>query len=336
MGDRWKENHMNAKLTKGLAAAAISAAMMLGAAAPALAEDAQATYTDQGTVNITKSYELDGQGVSPAETFTVTQDGAGTVSDSDATTAPALTNISTVTFAEGAAGSNNKTQNFVVTLPQYSKVGIYSYNLKETVGDTAGVTYRTDNIKLVVTVIEQKGLVRVAAVHCENEGGKKTSSFADNKYSAGELDVTKTVKGNLGDKDKEFKFTVTFKAPADKSWTRNITVDGGASDLKWDGNTATFTLSDGDTAHFKNVPADVTYTVDEADYKSEKYETTGEVTTPTAMTSKGAKVEVINTKDADTIDTGVLLNNAPYVAIIGGAAVVAIYVVNKRRHSDMD
>ncbi len=327
---------MNAKLTKGLAAAAISAAMMLGAAAPALAEDAQATYTDQGTVNITKSYELDGQGVSPAETFTVTQDGAGTVSDSDATTAPALTNISTVTFAEGAAGSNNKTQNFVVTLPQYSKVGIYSYNLKETVGDTAGVTYRTDNIKLVVTVIEQNGLVRVAAVHCENEGGKKTSSFADNKYSAGELDVTKTVKGNLGDKDKEFKFTVTFKAPADKSWTRNITVAGGASDLKWDGNTATFTLSDGDTAYFKNVPADVTYTVDEADYKSEKYETTGEVTTPTAMTSKGAKVEVINTKDADTIDTGVLLNNAPYVAIIGGAAVVAIYVVNKRRHSDMD
>jgi pilin isopeptide linkage protein len=326
---------MNAKLTKGLAAAAVSAAMMLGAAVPALAADAQATYTDQGTVNITKSYELEGQGVSPEETFTVTQDGAGTVSDSDATTAPALTNISTVTFAKGAAGSDNKTQDFAVTLPEYSKVGIYSYNLKETVGNTAGVTYRTDYIKLVVTVIEQNGLVRVAAVHCENEGGKKTSSFADNKYSAGELDVKKTVEGNLGDKKKEFKFTVTFNAPADKSWTRDITVDGGASDLKWDGNTATFTLSDGDTAKFKNVPAGVTYTVDEDDYSSAKYETKGEVTTPTAMTSKGATVTVTNTKNG-TVDTGVLLNNAPYIAIIGGAAVVAIYAVNKRRHSDMD
>ena len=134
---------------------------------------------------------------------------------------------------------------------------------------------------------------------------------------------------------KEFKFTVTFNAPADKSWTRDITVDGGASDLKWDGNTATFTLSDGDTAKFKNVPAGVTYTVDEDDYSSAKYETKGEVTTPTAMTSKGATVTVTNTKNG-TVDTGVLLNNAPYIAIIGGAAVVAIYVVNKRRHSDMD
>ena len=140
---------MYAKLTKGLAAAAISAAMMLGAAAPALAEDAQATYTDHGTVNITKSYELDGQGVSPEETFTVKQVGAGSVSNSDATEAPELESISPVTFEKGAAGSNNKTKNFVVTLPEYSKVGIYSYNLKETVGNTAGVTYRTDDIKLV-------------------------------------------------------------------------------------------------------------------------------------------------------------------------------------------
>lgn len=327
---------MNVKLTRGLAAAAVSAAMMLGAAVPALAADAQATYTDQGTVNITKSYELEGQGVSPAETFTVEQDGKGTVQESDATFVPDLTSISKVTFDKGAAGSNNKTQNFIVTLPNYDKVGIYTYNLKEIQGKTAGVTYRTDGIKLVVTVINgQNGRVRVAAVHCEKGDGNKTSSFADNKYSAGELDVTKTVEGNLGDKNKEFEFTVTFNAPANTDWTRDIDVDG-ASDLKWNGNTATFALSDGHTAQFKNVPAGVTYTVDEADYKSEKYETTGEVTTPTAMTSKGAKVEVINTKNADTIDTGVLLNNAPYIAIIGGAAVVAIYVVNKRRHSDMD
>ncbi|RRF88685.1 MAG: hypothetical protein DUD33_10565 [Coriobacteriaceae bacterium] len=187
---------MNAKLTKGLAAAAISAAMMFGAAVPAFAADASTTYKDQGTVEITKSYELDGQGVSPEETFSIMQDGKGTVTDSDATTAPDLVKISNVKFAKGAAGSANKTQNFVVTLPEYSKVGVYTYNLKETVGNTAGVTYRTDNIKLVVTVIEQNGLVRVAAVHCENEGGDKVSSFADNKYSAGELDVKKTVKGN--------------------------------------------------------------------------------------------------------------------------------------------
>lgn len=325
---------MNVKLTKGLAAAAVSAAMMLGAAVPALAETT-ATYTDQDTVNITKSYELEGQGVSPEETFTVEQDGNGTVTDSDAKTAPALTKISNVTFAKGAAGSENKTKNFVVTLPTYDKVGIYTYNLKETAGNTAGVTYRTDDIKLVVTVIEQNGLVRVAAVHCENEGGQKTSSFADNKYSAGELDVTKSVKGNLGDKKKEFKFTVAFTAPTDKSWTKDITVEGGASDLKWEGNTATFTLSDGDTAQFKNVPAGVKYTVDEDDYSSAKYTTEGEVTTPTAMTSKGAKVTVTNTKKG-AVDTGVLLNNAPYIAILGGAAVVAIYFVNKRRHSDMD
>ena len=324
---------MNVKLTRGIAAAAVSAAMMLGAAVPALAETT-ATYTDQGKVNITKSYELEGQGVSPEETFTVTQDGNGTVTDSDATVAPALENISKVTFEKGAAGSDKKTQDFVVTLPTYDKVGIYTYNLKEAAGDTAGVTYRTDDIKLVVTVIEQNGLVRVAAVHCENEGGKKTSSFADNKYSAGELDVKKTVEGNLGDKSKKFKFTVKFNAPTGKKWDRDITVVG-ASDINWDGDTATFTLSDGHTAQFQNVPAGVTYTVDEADYSSQGYSTKGEVTTATEMTTNGATVTVTNTKEGK-VDTGVLLNNAPYIAILGGAAVVAIYVVNKRRHSDMD
>ena len=326
---------MKGKFWRGLIAVAAAAAMTFGVSAPAFADDATATYDDMSTVTITKSYELAGTGISPEETFYVTQTDSK-VTDGDAKEAPKLTSISPLTFERGAAGdANKKTGQFTVTLPTYTKTGKYEYTLKETVGKTAGVTYRTKDIKLVVTVIEQNGLVRVAAVHCEDEGGAKTSSFADNTYSAGTLNVSKTVAGNLGDKTKEFQFTVKFAAPEGKDWTRDITVTGGASNLTWDGNTATFTLSDGDNASFANVPAGVTYTVDETDYSGDGYSTTGEVTSPTAMTKDGANVNVTNTKTG-TVDTGVLLNNAPYIAILGGAVVAGIYFVNRKKHEDMD
>ncbi len=325
---------MKGKFWRGLIAVAAAAAMTFGMSAPAFADDATATYDDMSTVKITKVYQLEGTGTSPEETFHVTQTGKS-VTDGDAAVAPDLTSISDLTFAKGAAGSENKTGTFIVTLPTYTKTGKYEYTLHETAGTTAGVTYRTKDIKLVVTVIEQNGLVRVAAVHCEDEGGAKTSSFADNTYTAGTLNVKKTVTGNLGDKTKEFQFTVTFAAPEGKNWTNDITVTGGESNLTWNGNTATFTLSDGDTATFANVPAGVTYTVDETNYSGDGYSTTGEVTSPTAMTEDGATVTVTNTKNG-TVDTGVLLNNAPYIAILGGAVVAGIYFVNRKKHEDMD
>lgn len=72
------------------------------------------------------------------------------------------------------------------------------------------MTYYGDAILLRVTVIEQDGKLRIAAVHTEDPestGEGKKDDF-DDLYSAGKLEVHKDVEGIMGNKDKYFKFTV--------------------------------------------------------------------------------------------------------------------------------
>ncbi|MDO4620124.1 MAG: FctA domain-containing protein [Lachnospiraceae bacterium] len=319
------------KIRNKLFALGLSLAMVMGMGAVVSADEK--TYTDATTVTITKNYELKGEGKSPAETFKVEQVGDGKVTDGDATSAPALTGISAVTYAAGAAGSENKTGTFTVTLPNYERTGVYEYTLQEVAGKTAGVTYRTKPIKLVVTVIEQSGLIRVAAVHTEQENGTKTSTFNDNTYTANSLSVSKKVTGNLGDKKKEFNFTVTFTAPTDKDWTNAITVaeGSGATDLTWDGNTATFTLSDADTVTFENVPAGVSYEVKEDSYEKDGYETTYDGSENGTMGESAVSTTVTNDKTG-TVDTGINLDSLPYILILVLAAGLALaFIVSRRR-----
>ncbi len=322
-------------MKKKLLALVLSAVMVMGISTTAFAatQNSDGTWKDDETITITKSYELSGKGVSPAETFEVKQVGNGTVADGDAASAPDLVSISSISYEDGAAGSEEKTGTFTVTLPTYTNTGVYEYTLQETAGKTAGVTYRTDTMKLVVTVIEQDGLVRVAAVHTEDEDGEKSDSFDDNTYTANSLTVSKTVAGNMGDKTKEFNFSVEFTAPEDVDWTNAITIaDGsGASNLSWNGNTATFTLSDGDSVEFENVPAGVTYTVKEDDYSSDGYVTTKNGDEGT-MDQDAKTAAFTNTKDSD-VDTGINLDSLPYImvlVILAGAAAV-FFATKKRR-----
>ena len=194
--------------------------LVLGIGA-AVADEGPATpttdLTDHETVKIKKVYKLEGAGTSPVETFTLKQVGDGTVTNGEATSAPALGTITGAAFAAGAATANGATGEITVALPEYTSVGVYEYTLQEVAGTTAGVAYYGKTIKLVVTVVNgTDGNIRVAAVHTESEDEVKSDKF-ENTYSAGTLTVKKTVTGNLGDKKKEFDFTVTFAAPEGKN-----------------------------------------------------------------------------------------------------------------------
>ena len=191
-------------------------------------------------------------------------------------------------------------------------------------GKTAGVTYRPDAIKLVVTVIEQNGKVRVAAVHTEKEG-EKSGNF-ENTYSAGTLKVTKTVTGNLGDKDKEFDFTVTFTKPADTNWDMDgIELPTGAT--KNSDGTYSFKLKHGATAEFKNLPYGVSYVVKEADYSD--YTTTKE---GDEGTINAAETTAAFTNDkGGEIDTGVTTESLPYVVLMGFVVLAGAALLLKRK-----
>ena len=315
-----------------------------------------ATYTEPEKVTITKVFKLtnaDLGGVSPEETFSFTTLTCESVTDAAASvtkdTAPKPT-VGDVSFAEGAAtadGTGTGTATATITLPEYTSVGVYTYKFKEAVPETktAGITYNTADLYLVVTVIQgTNGKLRVAAVHCEGSHDKntygtspKTDSFT-NTYENGKLTVTKTVTGNLGDKTKYFKVTVTFAAASGEVNKSTISYSGGSGDYTVTNGTVPSSgvvelyLKDTDTFTFTNVPEGVTYTVDEDDYTTDGYTTTGEITTATAMTAGGEVTAAIVNDKTTTVDTGISLDSLPYiliVAVVLSAAVVMF--VNKRR-----
>ena len=289
------------------------------------------TTIDHQTVTVTKDYKLVGDGTSPAETFTLEQVGDGTVTQSEATTAPRLGTITGADFAEGAATVNGTTGEITIALPDYTSVGVYEYTLKEVDNKTAGVAYYSDNIRLVVTVINgENGKLRIAAVHVESEGAK--SDTFPNTYSAGSLKVTKTVEGNLGDKDKYFEFKVKLTGETGKTYADSFAVSGGSNkanptSIKL-GEETTFLLKHGDTITIANLPYGVKYTVTETAAEGYTTEKTGDTGKINAADQTAA---FTNTKTG-SIDTGVVLNNMPYILVLAVlAAGVAVFIIRKRR-----
>ena len=174
------------KRTKKLFAVLLATVTMLCMGTTAFAAEGDAANTDATSVTITKKYVAANEGtISPAETFTLTQQGNGVVEDGEAASAPALGAVTGAVFAEGAAAKNGATAKITVNLPEYTSVGVYTYTLKETDNKTAGVTYYSKDIKLVVTVIQgEDGELRVAGVHTEDEGQVKSDEITNKDVKA--------------------------------------------------------------------------------------------------------------------------------------------------------
>ena len=286
--------------------------------------------SDHETATIKKVYKLIGAGTSPAETFTLEQVGNGVVKDGEAKTAPALVTIDGAAFAEGAATGAGANGDIIVTLPKYDTVGVYEYTLKEKIGTTAGVTYYGNDIKLVVTVVNgDNGKLRVAAVHTEDEGKTKNDTF-ENTYSAGTLSVSKTVTGNLGDKDKYFEFKVILKGEDGKTYGTYAVTDGSyatnPTSIKI-GEETTFYLKDGDTINIANLPYGVTYSVTET--AADGYTTTKSGDTG-SINAASQTAAFTNTKTG-SIDTGVTTESLPYVVLMGFVVLAGAALLLKRK-----
>lgn len=306
---------------------------------PAFAASGE-TYADMDSVVIKKNYELANTGtLSPEETFTFTID-PGTVTDASEgiEAADYMPIVGDVTYQQGEAGSANKTRQIEIQLPKYDSVGVYTYIIHEVAGNSAGVTYYGDAILLRVTVIEQDGKLRIAAVHTEDPestGEGKKDDF-DNLYSAGELEVHKDVEGIMGNKDKYFEFTVQLTGEEGKTYQDSYAITGGSYDANpasieikpGETTKATFYLKDGDTIHIENLPYGVEYKVSEtpvADYVTTETGTEGEVDEAVEQAN------FTNTKGG-TVDAGVVLDSAPYLFTLTGAAGVGLLLTLRRRH----
>ncbi len=309
---------------------------------------AATSYDDATTITITKKYTAVNGGVSPEETFSFSDFTTVDIKENkDATWPEALPTITSITYAEGAAtadGTGTGTATATITLPEYTAVGIYTYSFSEVTPTTktAGVTYKGTTLYLVVTVIEQNGKVRVAAVHCEGSrdagtyGVDPKTDVFENKYESGTLAVSKEVTGKLGDKSKYFDVTVTFAAASGETINSTIKYTGGkyAEAVTVTNNTATIQVKDGDTVTFSNIPEGVTWTVAEADYKDDGYTTTYDKATDTISAGDEDTCKITNDKDV-TPDTGITLDNLPYI-LIGAVVLAALVVMILRRRRSVE
>ena len=158
----------------------------------------------------------------------------------------------------------------------YSMIGEYRYSIRQNAGKIMGVTYDNDPFVFCVLVgYGDGGSIGVVASGAGSDGngeGKKIGF--ENIYRTGTLNVTNTVEGNIGDRDKDFAITVTFSIPEENSIESPITYSVPGADAPqtiaadtWQASgsnkttSVTIHLKSSQSATFSNVPAGVSYTV---------------------------------------------------------------------------
>lgn len=273
----------------------------------------------------------------------------GWAEDSTATT-PTYTQSGTNTFTMPAEDVDlyaiwrpNTDTEYTVQYYYSDKYGNYS----ET-PDSSVTRYGTTNSNVSVTDAD-KVPQHYGYVLDDNATGKVYSGtvLADGslvlkvyfKYSVTSVTVEKRVSGNMADPNKNYSFTAVVKVngtqvepPTNSGYA--VAADG----------TITFTLkgtTGNNSISLLEIPTNAHVTVTEADYSGEGYVTSyflgGEETQDRTVELDVANSEVavtfVNAKSA-TVDTGIALDDMPYMLLLGGAlAMLAVLLVRRRRES---
>lgn len=163
------------------------------------------------------------------------------------------------------------------------------------------------------------------------------------KYS--QVTVSKTVTGALGDKAKEFSFTLNVTDNAGTPITGGIKAKKGSNEETSNiGNEYQFTLKNGENIVFTNVPTGAIVTVTENDYTGTNggYTTSyvidngssaqGREATLGSIDSNNHTIAFTNSKDV-TPDTGITLHSMPYLLVLAGVLVGGMAWMRRRKRS---
>lgn len=368
------------KLFAGIVAVAMMATMAIPgfAAGGTVTKNSTVDATDK-TVNITVKYEGSGFGSDKIKLALDATDAGKPYAIKNSSiknvTAVADKTISVSTsdtnVTEAASGTATEAT-LTVTLPDYTNVGTYFYKLKQVEGATAGMTYDTDQLYLMVNVVNEKEDLstdkleyKVALFKADPEnltGDALKNAKIDcltNKYNKGDFTATKNVKGSMADRKDTFSFEAKFTKAKELNVNGNITMaknDGTATsltDLAWnienaDGTVSAikkFELSHNDKVKFDNIPVGVTVTVYEMDgtkklgegddvgtYKV-SYDTKTTLTVSKEVATQSTTIT--NTSQVHP-NTGVILDNAPYIALLTIVAAGAVVMIMKKRRNYED
>lgn len=243
-----------------------------------------------------------------------------------------------------------------------TKLGKYAYTITEVDPQLPGITKDNDALNMVVSVVnadkddpDGSNFAYYVALRKGNTTEKAEGKF-NNDYETNTLTLSKKVKGNFGDLGETFTFYVTFnKGDATKDYTDilfdkygdGITITekkgGAAATALTYGKEYAVTLKHGQHVDFTNIPNGVTYTIAEDTTKADwqytvSLDSNPDVALSNATTggtvSETATVTFVNNHQG-TPDMGVVLDNAPYIAMLAIVAIGGVaLMLNKRRRDE--
>lgn len=356
---------------KKLFAGVVAAAMMLTMAVPAFA--AESNLKD-GKIELTKTFTAVNRGTtSQEEDFTFTITAGATVNgkrvevanNKDLTGVPNFgtdnrleKNVDDLTA--GVTGKESGT--FTIDPKEELKItrpGIYYYTVTETNKGVQGVTYAepltmkvtagyvtADATELTYWVALTRDTAETNFLFNQDKKVGQDKAF-ENTYSAGALVITKAIRGSNGDRAHEFNFTITLSGPKGTKVSYMVNNDPTTDTIGEDGTLTISNIKMADNGQFviSNIPYGVTYTISEATEgytaTAKKGSDTANLTTTDTTAAYTDSVDAASTTIAFTntlgntvIDTGVILDNAPYILMLAVVAAGAMTLVIKKRREE--
>lgn len=342
---------------KKLSALLLAGTMMMSIGTSVFAADNTPSVDVEGKISVMKEFEM-AEGISvPTVTFQFT----ATPITADAPTA-VIKDISYSDTDDKGTLRNGKytiAKNTEIIFGTFPYAGVFEYTVKETAGNVGSVIYSTAQYTLRVYVANKNdGTLYVKNITADDGTGKKekvlfTNTYVNNKAS---FIVEKKTTGNLANKTKDFEFTIIFT----KSATSNETTFTGKIGEKVvtceAGNETTFTLHDGQQLVFEKLPAGTRYVVKEKGVAGDGYTPTITIVENGVTTVNGTqgnetddlssakdgnsnligekdnKVTFVNTYN-DTPITGIIINNLPFITLIGiaVAAFGSLAIIKRKR-----
>lgn len=351
---------------KKLFAGVVAVAMMATMAFPAFAtegggttEVAPTTAVKGNIVNITKTYEV-AKGTAPAETFKFKVEKDTSVKDNtynENTTAPEVPEEYKEFDLPFNGGESTQTQSKAIDFRKFgfTHVGKYYYTISELIPDdkTPGIAYDAKSVEMSISVVnnaDYNGFEYYVTLTKDGQkiGADKAFKNIYGKDSEGkdtvyDLSLTKTVSGDFADRGKYFEFEIKLTAEDGKTKyaaskvTLNVTDEKNKTNttdpVVIGGKAATVYLKHDQTVTLSNLPKNVKYEITE--------KTTGytlsyleDSAAPEGIITANTAVKAHNTHEG-VPDTGVILDNAPYIlmlAVVAGAAMTL--VIKKRREEE--
>lgn len=350
---------------KKLGAFVLAGTMLLsmGTTVFAAGEPTVPDVNQNGTVPITKEFEMADGLRTPAATFKFT------ASPQTQDALPAT--ITNVTYQAGETGTF-KDGKYVISKDtaisftgNWKHAGEYVYTVTETQENMKNVTYDTSSYKLRVYVINgTNGLevekITAQKITAQGASGKTNKILFTNTYTKNDatLTIEKNTEGDYADKTRKFDFEITFtKSPMSDRTTFTGTI--GAQSAEYiAGQTKTFKLADGEQLVFHNLPVGTTYVVRELaapdGYKPSVTVVENRTTTVNRTAAQegdaldtlkeGGKKNLVGEYEnkvtftntyKDVAVTGIVMNNLPFILLVAVAIVafVSLAVIKRRRTS---